>query len=235
MCIRSRRKKLPSVQVGDPFTEKVLIECCLELYAADLVVGIQDLGAAGISCGTSELASNGDGGMPVDLDTVLLRHPTLTAAESPMSGSQEPTTTDAAPVTRAEFAAEIKRVDLSNADLTESLVNVDLGVLKDNEELHRFAVQAGRSVFAANCSQCHGAGAGGVVASGYPNLLDDDWLWGGTMEDIAYTVRHGIRNEDDNDAHFSEMPPFDWMENAELDATVHFVRSLSGSLVVLRR
>ncbi|KKL88646.1 hypothetical protein LCGC14_1922620 [marine sediment metagenome] len=130
--------------------------------------------------------------------------------------------------TRAEVAAEIKRVDLSNADLTESLVNVDLGVLKDNEELHRFAVQAGRSVFAANCSQCHGAGAGGVVASGYPNLLDDDWLWGGTMEDIAYTVRHGIRNEDDNDARFSEMPPFDWMETAELDATVHFVRSLSG-------
>ena len=80
--------------------------------------------------------------------------------------------------TRGEVAAEIARVDLSNADLTESLINVDMGVLKDNEELHRFAVQAGRSVFAANCSQCHGAGAGGVVASGYPNLLDDDWLWG---------------------------------------------------------
>ncbi|MFG6500085.1 MULTISPECIES: cytochrome-c oxidase, cbb3-type subunit III [unclassified Sulfitobacter] len=130
--------------------------------------------------------------------------------------------------TRGEVAAEIARVDLSNADLTESLVTVDLGVLKDNEELHRFATQAGRSVFAANCSQCHGAGAGGVVASGYPNLLDDDWLWGGTMEEIAYTVRHGIRNEDDPDARFSEMPPFDWMEEAELDATVHFVRSLSG-------
>ena len=129
--------------------------------------------------------------------------------------------------TRGEVAAEIARVDLSNADLTESLVTVDLAVLKDNEELHRFATQAGRSVFAANCSQCHGAGAGGVVASGYPNLLDDDWLWGGTMEEIAYTVRHGIRNEDDPDARFSEMPPFDWMEEADLDATVHFVRSLS--------
>ena len=129
--------------------------------------------------------------------------------------------------TRGEVTAEIARVDLSNADLTESLVTVDLAVLKDNEELHRFATQAGRSVFAANCSQCHGAGAGGVVASGYPNLLDDDWLWGGTMEEIAYTVRHGIRNEDDPDARFSEMPPFDWMEEADLDATVHFVRSLS--------
>ncbi|NUH65156.1 cytochrome-c oxidase, cbb3-type subunit III [Sulfitobacter sp. S0837] len=129
--------------------------------------------------------------------------------------------------TRAEVADEIERVDLSNADLTESLVRVDLGVLEENEKLHRFAVQAGRSVFAANCSQCHGAGAGGVVASGYPNLLDDDWLWGGTMEEIAYTVRHGIRNEEDPDARFSEMPPFDWMEEAELDAVAHFVRSLS--------
>ena len=57
------RKKLPSVQVGDPFMEKVLIECCLELYAAGLVIGIQDLGGAGLSCATSELASAGDGGM----------------------------------------------------------------------------------------------------------------------------------------------------------------------------
>ena len=60
------RKKLPAVQVGDPFTEKVLIECCLELFAAGLVVGIQDLGGAGLSCATSELASAGDGGMHVD-------------------------------------------------------------------------------------------------------------------------------------------------------------------------
>ena len=60
---RAGRKKLPSVQVGDPFMEKVLIECCLELYAADLVIGIQDLGGAGLSCATSELASAGDGGM----------------------------------------------------------------------------------------------------------------------------------------------------------------------------
>ena len=64
--------KRPAVQVGDPFAEKVLIECCLELYRGDLVEGIQDLGAAGISCATSELASNGDGGMIVDLDAVLV-------------------------------------------------------------------------------------------------------------------------------------------------------------------
>jgi phosphoribosylformylglycinamidine synthase len=82
-------KKRPAVQVGDPFAEKVLIECCLELFANDTVEGIQDLGAAGISCATSELASNGDGGMHITLDNVLLRDPTLTAEEILMSESQE--------------------------------------------------------------------------------------------------------------------------------------------------
>ena len=82
-------RKRPAVQVGDPFAEKVLIECCLELFAEELVEGIQDLGAAGISCATSELASNGDGGMLIDLDEVLLRDPTLTPEEILMSESQE--------------------------------------------------------------------------------------------------------------------------------------------------
>jgi len=81
--------KRPSVQVGDPFAEKVLIECCLELFAHDVVEGIQDLGAAGISCATSELAANGDSGMEIYLDHVLLRDTTLTAEEILMSESQE--------------------------------------------------------------------------------------------------------------------------------------------------
>ncbi|WP_420108603.1 phosphoribosylformylglycinamidine synthase subunit PurL [Mycolicibacter arupensis] len=83
------RKKLPSVQVGDPFTEKVLIECCLELYAAKLVVGIQDLGGAGLSCATSELASAGDGGMAIELEKVPLRAANMTPAEVLSSESQE--------------------------------------------------------------------------------------------------------------------------------------------------
>ena len=81
--------KRPSVQVGDPFAEKVLIECCLELFQNGVVEGIQDLGAAGISCATSELAANGDSGMEVTLDKVLLRDNTLTAEEILMSESQE--------------------------------------------------------------------------------------------------------------------------------------------------
>ncbi|QGK72475.1 phosphoribosylformylglycinamidine synthase subunit PurL [Allosaccharopolyspora coralli] len=83
------RKKLPAVQVGDPFTEKLLIECCLELYNDELVVGIQDLGGAGLSCATAELASAGDGGMRVDLDRVPLRATGMTPAEVLSSESQE--------------------------------------------------------------------------------------------------------------------------------------------------
>ena len=79
----------PRVQVGDPFAEKVLIECCLEIFAADLVAGIQDLGAAGLSCATTELAAAGTGGMDVDLDLVPLRDPTLAPEEILMSESQE--------------------------------------------------------------------------------------------------------------------------------------------------
>ncbi len=81
--------KRPSVQVGDPFTEKLLIECCLELYAAGLVVGIQDLGAAGVFCATAELAAGGGTGMDVALDLVPLRDPGLGPAEILMSESQE--------------------------------------------------------------------------------------------------------------------------------------------------
>ena len=81
--------KRPSVQVGDPFMEKLLIECTLEIFAAGLVAGIQDLGGAGLSCATSELASAGDGGMHVELDKVPLRDSTLAPEEILMSESQE--------------------------------------------------------------------------------------------------------------------------------------------------
>ena len=81
--------KRPSVQVGDPFMEKLLIECTLELFHAGVVTALQDFGAAGISCATSELASAGDGGMHCELDLVPLRDPTMTPEEILMSESQE--------------------------------------------------------------------------------------------------------------------------------------------------
>jgi cytochrome c oxidase cbb3-type subunit III len=126
---------------------------------------------------------------------------------------------------RAEVAARIEAVEAGQSELRAALVETDLGVLAQNEELHRYAVQAGGALFRNNCSQCHGSGAAG--AKGYPNLLDDDWLWGGREEDIATTIRHGIRNEDDPEARFSQMPAFgDILSRAEIAALVDHVQAL---------
>src|SRR3954463_15307449 len=111
--------KRPAVQVGDPFAEKVLIECCLELFREGLVEGIQDLGAAGISCATSELASNGDGGMAIDLDQVLLRDPSLTAEEILMSESQERMMAIVRPEKLDGFLAVVAKWDVETSVLGE--------------------------------------------------------------------------------------------------------------------
>ncbi|WP_144794114.1 phosphoribosylformylglycinamidine synthase subunit PurL [Microbacterium paludicola] len=111
--------KRPAVQVGDPFAEKVLIECCLELYRDELVEAIQDLGAAGISCATSELAANGNSGMHVSLDNVLLRDPTLTAEEILMSESQERMMAIVAPEKLDAFLAVVNKWDVETSVLGE--------------------------------------------------------------------------------------------------------------------
>jgi phosphoribosylformylglycinamidine synthase subunit PurL len=107
------KTKRPSVQVGDPFAEKVLIECCLEIFAADLVVGIQDLGAAGLSCATTELAAAGAGGMDVDLDLAPLRDPTLAPEEILMSESQERMMAVVTPEHLDEFLAVCEKWDVN--------------------------------------------------------------------------------------------------------------------------
>jgi phosphoribosylformylglycinamidine synthase subunit PurL len=104
--------KRPSVQVGDPFAEKVLIECCLELFGAHLVEGIQDLGGAGLSCATSELASAGDGGMHVWLDRVPLRDSSLRPEEILMSESQERMMAVVSPEHLDDFMAVCGRWDV---------------------------------------------------------------------------------------------------------------------------
>ena len=105
--------KRPSVQVGDPFVEKVLIECSLEIFAEDLVVGIQDLGGAGLSCATSELASGGSGGMKVQLDKVPLRDPSLSPEEILMSESQERMCAIVEPSKIARFLEICKKWDVT--------------------------------------------------------------------------------------------------------------------------
>ncbi|WP_458040220.1 MULTISPECIES: phosphoribosylformylglycinamidine synthase subunit PurL [Bacteria] len=111
--------KRPAVQVGDPFAEKVLIECCLELYRDELVEAIQDLGAAGISCATSELAANGGSGMKVDLEEVLLRDPRLTPEEILMSESQERMMAIVAPEKLDAFLAVTAKWDVETSVLGE--------------------------------------------------------------------------------------------------------------------
>ena len=129
--------------------------------------------------------------------------------------------------TRGEVAADIARFEEANAEINAQLASADLNTLSEMPDLQRFASSKGAAVFRNNCSQCHGSGAAGFV--GYPNLLDDDWLWGGDFENIEYTIRHGIRNEEDWDARYSEMTAYDEIfSNEEVDASVQYVLQISG-------
>lgn len=132
--------------------------------------------------------------------------------------------------TRAEVAAEIEAVEAQNAAINARLAETELAAIAENPELNAYAVSAGAAVFKTWCAQCHGSGAAG--AKGYPNLLDNDWLWGGDMAAIHDTVSFGIRTEESLDTRYSEMPAFgrdDLLEQAEIDAVTNFVISLSGS------
>lgn len=129
--------------------------------------------------------------------------------------------------TRAQVAEEIAAFEEANAEIAARLASADLSTLTPDDPAYRYGVAGGAAVFRANCSQCHGAGAAG--AKGYPNLLDDDWLWGGDLEAIEYTVRHGIRNDSDPDARWSQMPAFkDMFSKEEIAATAEYVLKISG-------
>lgn len=135
--------------------------------------------------------------------------------------------------TRAAVVEDIQRFEAANADLVARLTEVDLDreVIQADPDLYNYAVQGGAAVFRTYCAQCHGSGAAGVQASGYPSLLDNDWLWGGTLEEIYYTITHGIRNEDDPDARWSQMPAFgtdELLSEEEISQVVHYVRKISG-------
>ena len=128
-------RKLPAVQVGDPFAEKVLIECCLELYGANVVVGIQDLGGAGLACATSELAAAGDGGMRVNLDAVPLRAETMSAAEILASESQERMCAVVAPENVERFKEICAKWDVNCAEIGEVTDENDRLIIEHNGEI----------------------------------------------------------------------------------------------------
>mgnify|MGYP000312261113 CR=1 FL=1 len=107
---------------------------------------------------------------------------------------------------RSLLHAELAQADAAKAGLLSRIESTGLEDIRSNEELFRFAVAGGSSLYKVNCSQCHGSGAQG--APGYPNLNDDDWIWGGDLESIYTTIRHGVRNAEDDDARVSQMPAF---------------------------
>jgi len=130
---------------------------------------------------------------------------------------------------RADVQADIDAVNEANAAINARLAAAELTEVVGDTDLNTYAVSAGDAVFKTWCAQCHGSGAAG--AKGYPNLLDDSWLWGGDIEAIYTTVAFGIRNDEYEDAHYSEMPAFgrdEILEPEQVDQVVNFVMSLSG-------
>ncbi|MEM1384375.1 MAG: cytochrome-c oxidase, cbb3-type subunit III [Pseudomonadota bacterium] len=135
--------------------------------------------------------------------------------------------------TRGAVAEQIASAAEAQRVYTDRIAEMELAAIADDPDLMRFAFSGGAAIFRTNCSQCHGAGAAGVQAAGYPNLLDDAWLWGGSVEDIHYSIVHGIRNEDDLDARYSEMPAFgadEILTDEEIGEVADYVLSLSGTV-----
>lgn len=107
---------------------------------------------------------------------------------------------------RGELARELERQEKREAPILAALARTPIERLPEDSALMRAAVAGGRAAFKVNCVQCHGAGAAG--SKGYPNLNDDDWLWGGDLRSIEYTITHGARQPDDPATHTSQMPAF---------------------------
>ena len=130
---------------------------------------------------------------------------------------------------RGELAEEMSVVDQARTTMREELARIPVERLPENSELFAQAVAGGRSAFQVHCSQCHGWGAAGSQTLGYPNLNDDDWLWGGDLKAIEYTLVNGIRAPGVDDTRASVMPPFAGaFDRSQLDALVDHVLSLSG-------
>lgn len=129
---------------------------------------------------------------------------------------------------RAELRKDLEAAAASQADKIAAIESKSLGEIMAEPELRQFAIAGGSAAFKVNCSQCHGSGAQG--SAGYPNLNDDDWLWGGDIDSIYQTIAHGVRYAGDEDTRVSEMPPFgDILEAAQIRAVAAYVASLSGT------
>lgn len=130
---------------------------------------------------------------------------------------------------RAEVAKDVAAAKAAQSEYLQQLAAASLEDIRTNPQLLEFAMAGGRSAFSVNCSQCHGAGAQGTF--GFPNLNDDEWLWGGKLSDIHFTIANGVRNNQSNDARQSQMPAFlkdGILQPAQIDQIAEYVLQLSG-------
>ncbi len=133
---------------------------------------------------------------------------------------------------RIEVKNDIEAANAALEGLNTRIVEADLTAIESDEELLNYAKRGGAAIFFTNCAQCHGEGGAG--ADGFPNLNDDDWLWGGSIEDIHLTISHGIRDETDYDGRVGDMLAFgddQMLEPEQIDILAAYVPSLSGAEV----
>ncbi len=129
---------------------------------------------------------------------------------------------------RGQLAQEMQAAEEGRAEFRMQLANMPIEQLQGSPDMLGQAVAGGAAAFKVNCVQCHGSGASG--SPGFPNLADDDWLWGGDLKAIETTLQHGIRQPGDDQTRFSQMPPFAGaFSTAQMNALVSHVLSLSGN------
>ncbi len=130
---------------------------------------------------------------------------------------------------RGDLAKEMSAAEAARQGVFAQIAATDIEALPANPELMQAAVSGGAAAFKVNCVQCHGAGAAGYQEFGYPNLNDDDWIWGGTLTEIEYTLNHGIRWQASDETRVNYMPAFQGVLDAgQAKAVAGHVLSLSG-------
>ena len=131
---------------------------------------------------------------------------------------------------RAVVAAEIQEAQAKLAPFRDKIAASDFSEIVTNPELMTVALASGKAAFGDNCAPCHGSGAQGAV--GFPNLNDDEWIWGGSLDEIHTTLKHGIRWDADDDSRFSQMPAFladEILERGQVEDVATYVLTLNGS------
>lgn len=126
---------------------------------------------------------------------------------------------------------ELAMVAQERSQYSTRMASMAIADVRNDNNLYTFAMEGGRAAFGDNCAPCHGTGAQGFV--GYPNLNDDEWIWGGTLEEIEYTINYGIRGIHE-DTRFNEMPAYlrdELLSRDEINEVVTYVESLSDGTV----